>query len=110
MLTASGGMKKRRKESAVISFGWWLVCWLIAGSWFVLREKYCWLVADKPDEQECAMWACTCLHFTARTAFRFVSVNCLLFFEIRKLFTVHAMPGRNVEALIFFYNYVAALN
>jgi hypothetical protein len=24
------------------------------------------------------------------------------FFEIRKLFTVHAMPGRNVEALIFF--------
>jgi hypothetical protein len=20
-------------------------------SWFVLREKYCWLVADKPNEQ-----------------------------------------------------------
>jgi hypothetical protein len=25
-------------------------CWLIAGGWFVLREKYCWLVADKPNE------------------------------------------------------------
>jgi hypothetical protein len=25
--------------------------WLVAGGWFVLREKYCWLVADKPSEQ-----------------------------------------------------------
>jgi hypothetical protein len=24
---------------------------LIAGGRFVLREKYCWLVADKPNEQ-----------------------------------------------------------
>jgi hypothetical protein len=26
---------------------------LLAGSggWFALREKYCWLVADKPSEQ-----------------------------------------------------------
>jgi hypothetical protein len=24
---------------------------LVAGAWFVLREKYCWLVADKPSEQ-----------------------------------------------------------
>jgi hypothetical protein len=24
---------------------------LLAGDWFVLREKYCWLVADKPSEQ-----------------------------------------------------------
>jgi hypothetical protein len=43
-------------------FGWlvadswcWFVlrekyCWLVAGGWFVLREKYCWLVADKPIE------------------------------------------------------------
>jgi hypothetical protein len=23
----------------------------VAGGWFVLREKYCWLVADKPNEQ-----------------------------------------------------------
>jgi hypothetical protein len=39
------------------SVGWWLmlVCSerrvLLAGCWFVLREKYCWLVADKPSEQ-----------------------------------------------------------
>jgi hypothetical protein len=27
--------------------------WLVADGWcwFVLREKYCWLVADKPSEQ-----------------------------------------------------------
>jgi hypothetical protein len=37
--------------------GWcWFVlrekyCWLVASGWFVLREKYCWLVADKPSEQ-----------------------------------------------------------
>jgi hypothetical protein len=24
---------------------------LVAGGWFVMREKYCWLVADKPSEQ-----------------------------------------------------------
>jgi hypothetical protein len=40
-----------------VADGWcWFVlrekyCWLVAGSWFVLREKYCWLVADKPSEQ-----------------------------------------------------------
>jgi hypothetical protein len=29
-------------------------CWLVAGGWFVVIEKYCWLVADKPSEQgEC---------------------------------------------------------
>jgi hypothetical protein len=38
-----------------VADGWcWFVlrekyCWLIAGGWFVLREKYCWLVADKPS-------------------------------------------------------------
>jgi hypothetical protein len=26
-------------------------CCLITDGWFVLREKYCWLVADKPNEQ-----------------------------------------------------------
>jgi hypothetical protein len=37
--------------------GWcWFVlrekyCWLVADGWLVLREKYCWLVADKPNEQ-----------------------------------------------------------
>jgi hypothetical protein len=25
--------------------------WLVASGWFVLREKYCWLVADKLNEQ-----------------------------------------------------------
>jgi hypothetical protein len=29
---------------------------LVAGGWFVLREKYCWLVADKRSEQ--ALLAC----------------------------------------------------
>jgi hypothetical protein len=28
---------------------------LLAGGWFVLREKYCWLVADKPSEQAVAV-------------------------------------------------------
>jgi hypothetical protein len=41
----------------LVADGWcWFVlrekyCWLIPGGWFVLREKYCWLVADKPSEQ-----------------------------------------------------------
>jgi hypothetical protein len=37
--------------------GWWLVLvyrvgdgWLVGDGWFILREKYCWLVADKPNE------------------------------------------------------------
>jgi hypothetical protein len=40
-----------------VADGWcWFVlrekyCWLVASGWFVLREKYCWLVADKPSEQ-----------------------------------------------------------
>jgi hypothetical protein len=39
--------------------GWcWFVlrekyCWLVVGGWFVLREKYYWLVADNPSEQVC---------------------------------------------------------
>jgi hypothetical protein len=28
-----------------------MYCWLIVVGWFVLREKYCWLVADKLSEQ-----------------------------------------------------------
>jgi hypothetical protein len=41
----------------LVADGWcWFVlreeyCWLVADGWFVLREKCCWLVADKPCEQ-----------------------------------------------------------
>jgi hypothetical protein len=37
--------------------GWcWFIlrekyCWLVGDGWFILREKYRWLVADKPNEQ-----------------------------------------------------------
>jgi hypothetical protein len=40
-----------------VADGWcWFVlrekyCWLVADGWFVLREKYCWLVADETSEQ-----------------------------------------------------------
>jgi hypothetical protein len=40
-----------------VADGWcWFVlrekyCWLVADGWFVVREKYCWPVADKPNEQ-----------------------------------------------------------
>jgi hypothetical protein len=40
-----------------VADGWcWFVlreryCWLVADGWFVLREKYCWLVVGKPNEQ-----------------------------------------------------------
>jgi hypothetical protein len=51
------GLLSRAHDVAACSFGWcWFVlrekyCWLVAGGWFVLREKHCWLVADKPNEQ-----------------------------------------------------------
>jgi hypothetical protein len=40
----------------LVADGWcWFVlrekyCWLVGDGWFILREKYCWLVADKPNE------------------------------------------------------------
>jgi hypothetical protein len=40
----------------LVAYGWcWFVlrekyCWLVADGWFVLREKYCWLVIDKPND------------------------------------------------------------
>jgi hypothetical protein len=47
----------------LVADGWcWFVlrekyCWLVAGGWFALREKYCWLVADKPSEQAVASFS-----------------------------------------------------
>jgi hypothetical protein len=44
------------KQPVRLADGWcWFVlrekyCWLVVGGWFVLREKYRWLVADKPSE------------------------------------------------------------
>jgi hypothetical protein len=41
----------------LVADGWcWFVlrekyCWLVAAGGFILREKYCWLVADKQSEQ-----------------------------------------------------------
>jgi hypothetical protein len=41
----------------LVAGGWcWFVlreeyCWLFAGGWFVVREKYCCLVADKPSDR-----------------------------------------------------------
>jgi hypothetical protein len=41
----------------LVADGWcWFVlrekyCSLVASGWFVLREKYCWLMTDKPSEQ-----------------------------------------------------------
>jgi hypothetical protein len=51
----------------LVADGWcWFVlrekyCWLVASGWFVLREKYCWLVADKPNEQGGGSIMCTSL-------------------------------------------------
>jgi hypothetical protein len=45
----------REKYCWLVAGGWIVVrekyCWLVAGGWIVVREKYCWLVADKPSEQ-----------------------------------------------------------
>jgi hypothetical protein len=41
----------------LVTDGWcWFVlrekyCWPVADGWFGLREKYCWLVVDKPNDQ-----------------------------------------------------------
>jgi hypothetical protein len=55
-----GGRRVEKRNSLfvwLVADGWcWFVlrekyCWLVAGGWFILREKYCWLVADKQSEQ-----------------------------------------------------------
>jgi hypothetical protein len=39
----------------LVADGWcWFVmrekyCWLVGDDWFILREKYYWLVSDKPN-------------------------------------------------------------
>jgi hypothetical protein len=49
-----GQVRGRAPEAC--SFGWWLVLVcserkvLLVGGWIVLREKYWWLLADKPNE------------------------------------------------------------
>jgi hypothetical protein len=46
----------------LVADGWcWFVlrekyCWLVPDDWFILREKYCWLGTDKPNEQS----GCAC--------------------------------------------------
>jgi hypothetical protein len=55
--------KTWKEEFLLVGLFVWLVascwCWfilrekyccLVADGWFVMREKYCWLVADKPNE------------------------------------------------------------
>jgi hypothetical protein len=63
-----------------VADGWcWFVlrekyCWLVAGGWFVMREKYCWLVADKPSEQ-----AVDCNHSFVKgnlNKFRLIALPC----------------------------------
>jgi hypothetical protein len=65
MIHATSGARTRTKSTIsssslfvwLVADGWcWFVLrekyyWLVADGWFVVREKYCWLVADKPSEQ-----------------------------------------------------------
>jgi hypothetical protein len=51
-------VEKESRFVWLVADGWcWFVlrekyCWLVADGWFVPREKYCWLVAAKPNEQD----------------------------------------------------------
>jgi hypothetical protein len=53
----SARCRRRDWGSVRLTGGWcWFVlrekyCWLVTNGWFVVREKYCWLVADKPSAQ-----------------------------------------------------------
>jgi hypothetical protein len=40
---------------------------LFAGGWFVVREKYCWLVADKPNPQQLQNKKIITAHISATT-------------------------------------------
>jgi hypothetical protein len=53
--TLSGAADRQRalgeQQKGYSSFSLF-VCLVVDGwCWFILREKYCWLVADKPSEQ-----------------------------------------------------------
>jgi hypothetical protein len=67
----------------LVADGWcWFVlreryCWLVVDGWFVLREKYCWLVANKPNEQGETPCNCVCLLFYF-LLFGCYLPNCLL--------------------------------
>jgi hypothetical protein len=62
----------------LVADGWcWFVlreeyCWLVADGWFVVREKYCWLVADKPSEHGVTLLECVVLwlvQYSCRNSF-----------------------------------------
>jgi hypothetical protein len=62
--------------------GWW---WfvpreLVAGGWFVLREKYRWLVADKPNQQG------GCFHFLPLVHHRMHTLLSLVHFSFSFFF------------------------
>jgi hypothetical protein len=75
----------------LVADGWcWFVlrekyCWLIVDGWFVLREKYCWLVDDKPNEQGVCL---RCLYFCL------LASNCPLFLLVRST-TPRSSHGTN---------------
>jgi hypothetical protein len=55
---------------------------LVAGGWFVLREKYCWLVADKPSEQAgylICILSPAAIRFLIFCHYDVFSILCLLF-------------------------------
>jgi hypothetical protein len=92
------GARKSPCYFRACSVGWWLMAgvglfwenstagWLrlVADGWFVLREKYCWLVADKPSEHAWVLGkdvmnrldfvSCIFLSFTPRS-FRFLQTD-----------------------------------
>jgi hypothetical protein len=55
-LTRRDATRSGARAVWLVADGWcWFIlrekyCWLVGGGWFVLREKYYWLVADKPSE------------------------------------------------------------
>jgi hypothetical protein len=68
-------------------------CWLVAGGWFALREKYCWLVADKPSEQADNLHFITILISGWQRVTTFFTSNCgwrIHFLISTSLFKMHS--------------------